>query len=243
MQQIGRYCIDRYEAHLVTVDEAGAELKHPYFERPLEGVRYEARSSRGVFPQGYISRLESEQACRNAGKRLCTWLEWRRACQGKTWQRHPWGFQAVRGRCNNGKQHVLMQLFGSDDNLWKYEEHFNSPLLNLEPGFLARTGQHDSCKGEEDIYDMIGNLHEWVSGMVDEDFMERLEQDDVERRKQPWRVGNGIFLGGFFSNTRELGPGCFYTTVAHAPRYHDYSTGFRCCQDATRPAPKKPPRR
>jgi len=44
------------------------------------------------------------------------------------------------------------------------------------------------------------------------------------------QVGNGIFMGGFYSTTGELGPGCLFTTVAHDAGYHDYSTGFRCCR-------------
>jgi formylglycine-generating enzyme len=39
-------------------------------------------------------------------------------------------------------------------------------------------------------------------------------------------------MGGFYSTHGELGPGCTFTTIAHEPRYHDYSTGFRCCADA-----------
>jgi hypothetical protein len=136
---------------------------------------------------------------------------------------------------------VLAKHFGSDARLWKYEEHFNSPLLNAEPGFLAKAGEHPGCVSAEGVFDLVGNLHEWVSGMVDERFVEMLEKENVERREQPWQVGNGMFLGGFFSTTAELGPGCHYTTIAHEPRYHDYSTGFRCCKKAIVEEPPKPP--
>jgi hypothetical protein len=39
-------------------------------------------------------------------------------------------------------------------------------------------------------------------------------------------------MGGFYSTTDQHGAGCAYTTIAHEPSYHDYSTGFRCCADA-----------
>ena len=87
---------------------------------------------------------------------------------------------------------------------------------------------------------MIGNLHEWVSDTVDQKLIDDLEKDDVERHDQPWREGNGIFMGGFYSTTTEHGPGCLFTTVAHEPTYHDYSTGFRCCKKAELPTPQKP---
>ena len=84
---------------------------------------------------------------------------------------------------------------------------------------------------------MIGNLHEWVSDTITDDFVTALEAEGVERRKQPWREGNGVFMGGFFSTGSEHGPGCKFTTIAHEPTYHDYSIGFRCC--VSLPAPPR----
>ena len=36
-------------------------------------------------------------------------------------------------------------------------------------------------------------------------------------------------IGGYFVDDKINGLGCHYRTVAHAPTYHDYSLGFRCC--------------
>jgi len=232
MARIGRYCIDRYEAHLVRREGADRWVMHSPVERLSPGVHYEARSEPGVYPQAYISRNEAQEACRNAGKRLCTWIEWRRGCQGRRWLRYPYGWSERRGRCNTGKAHVLPELFGFDTSKWHYEEVFNSPLCNLEPGYLATSGSYEKCVSDDQIYDMVGNLHEWVSTPVTEKFLEVIEKDDVQRNEQPWREGNGMFLGGFYSTTSEHGPGCMYVTMAHEPSYHDYSTGFRCCKKA-----------
>jgi sulfatase modifying factor 1 len=38
-------------------------------------------------------------------------------------------------------------------------------------------------------------------------------------------------MGGYFSSHGEHCRGCAYVTATHAPDYHDYSTGFRCCRD------------
>jgi hypothetical protein len=54
---------------------------------------------------------------------------------------------------------------------------------------------------------MVGNLHEWVSDK------------------------GGTFRGGYFMDTYQHGEGCEYRTTAHSRKYHDYSTGFRCCSD------------
>lgn len=232
MVKVGKSCVDTHEAHLVVVREGGQTEPWPHFKRPPAELRYEARSAAGQFPQGYISRVEATKACKNAGKRLCSLGEWRRACEGKRWALYGYGPKVRSGYCNSGKDHLLSKLYGNNGRAWKYDEHFNNPELNQMEGFLARGGQYTSCTAGEGVYDMVGNLHEWVSDTLDEGLMERLNDEKVERRKQPMKDGNGLFVGGFFSTTNELGPGCMYVTAAHEPSYHDYSTGFRCCKTA-----------
>jgi formylglycine-generating enzyme required for sulfatase activity len=83
----------------------------------------------------------------------------------------------------------------------------NDPQLNRLSGTVAATGSHAQCTNDYGVYDMVGNVHEWV--------------DDPE----------GTFLGGFYLDTHQLGDGCNYRTPGHDVYYHDYSTGFRCCAD------------
>jgi hypothetical protein len=71
---------------------------------------------------------------------------------------------------------------------------------------LKRTGSVKTCAsrwGDDAIYDMVGNLDEWI--------------DDP----------NGAFLGGFYS--RSTKEGCDASVSAHPPNYFDYSIGVRCC--------------
>jgi sulfatase modifying factor 1 len=230
MAHIAGYCIDRWEAHLVV--RAGNEIRpHPYYLRPVKDKVYEARSKPGVFPQAYVSRVESKAACEAAGKRLCKWIEWRRGCQGTHWQRFPYGGAYEAEKCNHVKEHLLGRIFGHDARRWK-QSQFNDPRLSQEPGFLSRSGEYEECVSPDGVYDMVGNLHEWVTDRVTVAFMTRIAKEGVYREKQPWRGGNGMFLGGFYSTRGQHGPGCHFTTAAHGPTYHDYSTGFRCCRDA-----------
>jgi formylglycine-generating enzyme required for sulfatase activity len=236
MARIEGFCVDRHEAHLVTRGPGGELLRHPYHQRPVEGVAYEARSEAGAFPQAYINRLESQAACAGAGKRLCTMAEWQRACRGSRGTTYPYGDRAEAGRCNMEKPHLLTLRLGPDPRRWRYQD-FNDPALDQEPGFLSRAGAHPACVSEEGVSDLVGNVHEWVSDTVDGALMGRLAAEGVWRNYQPWARGNGVFMGGFFSTRVEHGPGCRFTTVAHEPRYHDYTTGFRCCADAPEGSP------
>ena len=93
----------------------------------------------------------------------------------------------------------------------RYED-FNDPRLNQIEGGLAKTGSYPHCESPEGVCDCVGNLHEWTSDPPDAN-------------------GHGRFRGGFYGDAEINGHGCDYVTRAHPPRYHDYSTGFRCCAD------------
>lgn len=228
MARVKNTCVDRWEAHLVTTDGAA----HPHYQRPESGVSYAARSAPSVFPQGYVNRLEASAACKASGKRLCKLTEWYAACIGPKKQTYGYGPNYVRGRCSAAKPHLLGKLFGTDPRNWGYSEHFNNPKLNQEPGFLDKTGANAECKSELGIYDMIGNLHEWVSDHVDRSLVTKIPLRDDIRGKIQINTGHGIFMGGFYSTLSEHGRGCTFLTPGHEPKYHDYSTGFRCCKDA-----------
>jgi formylglycine-generating enzyme required for sulfatase activity len=232
MAHIDRFCIDRYEAHLVVGQKEGPMKLWPHNRPAPTDRRYEARSAPGQFPQGYVNQLEAARACDNAGKRLCRFDEWRRACLGKSDNTFGYGKEEQAGRCNKGKPHLLDQLWGSDARRWTYESHLNHPLLNTIGGYLARSGEHEGCGSEAGVHDLVGNLHEWVADRVTVSIARRVEGEKIRRQPQPYRLGNGILMGGFYSTGKQHGPGCYYVTLAHLASYHDYSTGFRCCADA-----------
>lgn len=228
MARVGDVCVDRWEATLVERTPDGGTRVHPYYEQPDPGVTYVARSSPGVFPQAYINRPESAAACRAAGKRLCTLREWFRACRGAHKWPFPYGAREVAGLCNTGKAHLLGRFYGENPRFWSYEHVFNDPRLDQVPGFLARTGAYSSCVSSGGIYDMVGNLDEWVSDTV--------RRQPKGSRMPAREVGHGVFMGGFYSTRDQHGEGCGFITVGHQPGYHDYSLGFRCCKSIDRSA-------
>lgn len=230
MTPVGDTCVDRYEGHLLRRRDNGSLVKHPPHARPTGGV-FVARSEPGVRPQAYISRIEAASACENAGKRLCSVTEWYRACRGTNDTTYPYGANFVAGRCNVGKPHLLSIVHGKNAKAWQYDSHFNDPELDQRPGFLAATGEFSGCVSTYGAYDLVGNLHEWVSDRVDASMAQKLPLNDGLRRRLRRNTGKGAFMGGFFSTTNQHGRGCDFVTMAHEPAYHDYSTGFRCCKN------------
>ncbi len=213
MAPVGKYCIDRYEAYVVEILSGGRERPHsPY--AVVDGLEVRAKSAKGVIPQAYISQVQAARACANAGKRLCSELEFRTACSGgDPANDYPYGGQVrMPGYCNEGKGSSMVRLFGNDPLQWTSEE-FNDPRLNQWDGGLAATGSYEKCVSPFGVHDCVGNLHEWGADPADES-------------------GRARFRGGFYGDAEINGQGCRYVTRAHGPMYHDYSTGFRCCGDA-----------
>ena len=217
MARIAAFCVDRYEAFVVEVTDAGAERPHsPYDVIGAAAVR--AKNARGSVPQGYISQVQATDACRAAGKRLCSASEFALACRGSQpgdagVAYYPYGgTMRVAGACNEGKGSSVARFFGSDPQKWTYA-NFNDPRLNQWDGGLAPSGSYPKCVSPFGVADCVGNLHEWGSDPPDQN-------------------NHGRFRGGFYGDAEINGKGCLYVTSAHDPTYHDYSTGFRCCMDA-----------
>lgn len=145
-------------------------------------------------------------ACVAAGKRLCTRTEWEAACRGVSLWVYPYGNTRQPGVCNDARAvPPAVEYFGTSDS-WIYSE-LDHPCLNQLPDSLDRSQANPGCVTPEGFYDLMGNLHEWISDP------------------------DGTFKGGFYVDTVMNGNGCLYTTTAHTFTYWDYSTGFRCCAD------------
>jgi formylglycine-generating enzyme required for sulfatase activity len=165
-----------------------------------------AANRQGLRPQGYMSGVLARRACERAGKRLCREQEWVRACRGESGQPFPYGPHYERGVCNVDRAGHPAALLHGDAS-----QGHRDPRLNLvaDAGgpLLRLTGSLPRCAsrwGDDAIYDMVGNLDEWV--------------DDAR----------GLFVGGFYS--RQTRAGCGARVRAHPNEYFDYSLGVRCCK-------------
>jgi formylglycine-generating enzyme len=216
----GPFCIDRWEGSIVVVSPDGKETPWPgnhTLDRVADRVR--AVSVQGQKPQGYISGEQAARACARSGKRLCEIDEWVRACKGPRLTLYPYGNSRQPKKCNDRfkvlDHHPVVRLFDKyapagtpRTDMW-LPSWMNDPRLHEYDHTVSPTGAFDACTNDYGVYDMVGNLHEWVNDPA------------------------GTFFGGFFMDTFQNGEGCEYRTLGHPFDYHDYSTGFRCCADAS----------
>ena len=100
--------------------------------------RYEYPNRRGRFPLVVPDLQRASALCAEQGKRLCSRKEWRLACGG------------------------------AEDRLYPYGDEFDPVKCPVRPPGgnpvpLQPSGSWPECRTPEGVYDMSGNLAEWVA--------------------------------------------------------------------------------
>jgi len=164
--------------------------------------KYPYPNTLGVRPRVYVSWYEARTACFMQGKRLCTQLEWHKACGGPAGNRYPYGNDFIPGKC-----------------------HFVEPGGGggVEISKLARIGDYPGCVSGYGVYEMTGNINEWVDATVP------FEIPRYGFDTPPPNRGMTLLKGGDWGMNR---PDCGRRTHVHPPEQIFHDDGFRCCRDA-----------
>lgn len=182
----------------------------PAWERVAE-VAPVATSRLGARPNGYVTGLGAEAACAAAGKRLCTRDEFVVACRGEGDTLFPYGDDYVDGACNVFREEHPAALLHGNPSVGHLDPRLDRVRTSKGEPLLRETGATPACRsrwGADAVYDMVGNLDEWID--------------------EP----GGAFAGGFFA--RSTRSGCEAIVTNHPKPYLDYSTGVRCCRDVAK---------
>jgi sulfatase modifying factor 1 len=172
--------------------------------------RYEWPNEKGEVPLVLVNWFQAVDACKAAGKRLCTEDEFNFACEGEKMLPYVYGYARDATKCNIDKDYRPRRK-----SLAHYEKCMKSPKCKAEFEKLdqrAPAGSFPECVSPFGIYDLNGNVNEWVN-LPDE--------------KPPNRSG---LKGGWWGPVRNR---CRPTVTFHKEEDYGYEAGFRCCADAT----------
>ncbi len=186
-------CVNRCAAPLgcpedVMIDLGGFSIDAYEASRPdadpgREGCNQtRACSAAGRLPWTGLTWQDAARACEAAGKRLCTSQEWRAACSGLEGYRYPYGDGYRPDACNGAGTGTM--------TVWA-------------------TGSSEQCRTPQGVYDLSGNVHEWVA-------------DDLGPGRR------GTLGGSVMNNMTQLA--CDYDMNVEGESYENPLVGFRCCK-------------
>jgi formylglycine-generating enzyme required for sulfatase activity len=197
--QISAFFMDKYE---VTVKQYAAFLQESGGDRPAEWKTMNKTANQNRPVMG-VDWAEAARYCKWAGKRLPTEAEWEKAARGTDGRLYPWG---------NDPPTPLHANYGKKE--WNNHEAL-VPVGTLEAG-----------KSPYGIYDMAGNVWEWVSDWYDNDYYKNSPSDSPAG---PPTGGFKVIRGGSWNTSAR--------NLRAADRYFDppsfrsqYVPGFRCAK-------------
>jgi hypothetical protein len=133
--------------------------------------KYEYPNQKGAMPMVNVSFDEAQNLCRMQGKRICSTEEWQWSCSGLEGYTYPYGYQIETEYCNR---------------------EGNSRI--------ETSGNRNKCVGKFGVYDMVGNIFEWVTDSI----------------------GNPMVMGGPLTKCETVSPGMKGQAKP--------TVGFRCCK-------------
>lgn len=177
----------------------------PEDKRPVKHFcidRYEFGKGLGERPTSWMSWYDAKVALEKSGKRLCTDSEWTMACEGPGLQPYPYGDGYVRDKtaCNFDNSQEGIDVFKATSS--------RTPTALKLDSLLTPSGTMPRCRSPYGVFDMVGNVDEFV----------------VNETGKPYVSG---LKGGHVFGVRNA---CRPMTEKHGPEFSWYETGTRGCR-------------
>ena len=152
---------------------------------------------------------EANEYCEQVGKRLPTEVEWEKAARAGQRSIFHWGNQMVSGKANFCDRHCSKK--------WKEAQ--------FDDGFAETAPVGSYSPNDYGLYDMAGNVYEWVQDWYDEDYYKTIS---MKAPKGPLSGTQKVVRGGSWINY-SVGVRPSDRTGMKTNRRYDF-VGFRCAQ-------------
>jgi protein-disulfide isomerase/peroxiredoxin/uncharacterized membrane protein len=186
---------------MVSANLAGRDYWIDAVEAGLDADGRAVAVGGGVPPN--VSWREATRACAASGKRLCSAAEWMTACQGADAVDDD-GDGSVAGDFLEGREYPY-------GDAWR--DGFCHDSGDQDRATAVPTGSRPGCRTPDGVYDLTGNLQEWVGADAD----------------------SAVLMGGAWYYKDKATCGASYDTFG--PDMANRTMGFRCCADVEDPAP------
>jgi len=193
------------------------ETTNAHYKRYLDatGARSPLLFRRGRYPAGkanhpvvYVSWKDADAFCRWAGKRLPTEAEWEKAARGDDGRHFPWGMQF-------------------DADLANTPQYSLSHGIKVSKGGTMPVGSFEGGRSPYGLYDMAGNVYEWVSDWY-------LPYPGNQYPNIHYGHRNKVLRGGSWYDCMSYGCGLsspVYNRSRFTPEIKNKGFGFRCASD------------
>jgi formylglycine-generating enzyme required for sulfatase activity len=172
---VDSFSMDVYE---VTVGQYAAFLQAKGIDPPSDWKTMN-QPAHQMRPVANVDWADAFAFCKWAGKRLPTEAEWEKAARGADGRLYPWG----------------------NDPPTPLHANFGKPEWNNH-GVLAPVGSFETGKSPYGIYDMAGNVWEWVSDWYDYNYY---KTSPSQNPTGPSTGGTKVIRGGsWYSNPRAI---------------------------------------
>jgi len=195
---VGTFFMDTYQ---VSVSQYARFLDATSQEAPPDWSIMN-RSQHQKRPIVNVDWPEAKAYCTWAGKRLPTEAEWEKAARGTDGRIYPWGNELPMGFHANMKKE-------------QWSDHY----------VLSPVGMYEDGKSPYGIYDMAGNVWEWVSDWYDPDYY---QNSPSQNPTGPPTGDHKVIRGGSWGSTpKDLRSS---DRDNHVPSARGMGTGFRCAK-------------
>ena len=198
------YYIDKFEvtnALYQACVNTGA-CKPPVHADSFTRNSYYGNSQYADYPVVYVDWNMAKAYCEWRGAHLPTEAQWEKAARGTDARTYPWG---------------------EDVNCQKANYHSGD---NSCPGGTSKAGSYESGKSPYGVYDMAGNVWEWVADWYSATYYKGPVSSN------PLGPDNGqahVLRGGSWSDDAPDIRSA--NRLRYAPNYINFNTGFRCASD------------